>query len=104
VVPPELVRGLPDWRALCLRMNLNPVVVKVRPGWKRLGHRTGRRVPVYIPQPRYPDYLKREPAPAAALPALSDADYDRLLSEPEPDSFPLPAGPDPAAFRNRRPS
>ncbi|HET9970356.1 MAG TPA: TraM recognition domain-containing protein [Streptosporangiaceae bacterium] len=104
VVPPELVRGLPDWRALCLRMNLNPVVVKVRPGWKRLGCRFGRRVPVCIPRPRYPDYLEREPTPAEVMPALSDADYHRLLGEPEPDTFPLPAGPDPAAFRNRRPS
>jgi hypothetical protein len=104
VVPPELVRGLPDWRALVLRMNLNPVVVKVRPGWKRLGCRFGRRVPVCIPQPRYPDYLEREAAPAEVIPALSDADYDRLLGEPEPDTFPLPAGPDPAALRHRRPS
>src|SRR5690349_1006700 len=82
VVPPELVRGLPDWRALVIRMNLNPVVVKFRPAWKRLSHRTGRRVPVYIPQPRNPDYLEREPAPAEVLPALSDDDYARLLSEP----------------------
>ena len=103
VVPPELVRGLPDWRALCLRMNLNPVVVKVRPGWKRLGCRPGRRVPVYVPPLRYPDYLKREPAPAEVLPALSDADYDRLLDDREAGSFPLPSGPDPATYR-RRPS
>jgi hypothetical protein len=47
VVPPELIRALPDWRALVLRMNLSPVIVKFRPAWKR---RLGRRVPVYVPQ------------------------------------------------------
>ena len=95
--------SLPDWRALVLRMNLNPVVVKFRPAWKRLGHRSGSRVPACIPQPRYPDYLKREPAPAEVLPALSEADYDRLLDDREAGSFPLPSGPDPATYR-RRPS
>ena len=50
VVPPELIRALPDWRALVIRMNLNPVIVKFRPAWKRLGFRFGRRVPVYIPR------------------------------------------------------
>jgi len=104
VVPPELVRGLPDWRALVIRMNLSPVAVKFRPAWKRLGYRFGHRIPVYIPQPRPADYLEREPAPAEVLPALSDADYDRLLNEPGEASFPLPSGPDRAAFQHRRPS
>jgi type IV secretion system protein VirD4 len=35
VVPPELLRMLPDWHALVVRMNLAPVVVRVRPVWKR---------------------------------------------------------------------
>ena len=39
VVPPELLRMLPDWRALVIRMNLRPVVVKVRPAWRRLPYR-----------------------------------------------------------------
>ena len=42
VVPPELLRALPNWRALVIRMNLNPVIVKIRPAWKRLGYRLGR--------------------------------------------------------------
>jgi hypothetical protein len=50
VVPPELIRALPDWRALVLRMNLSPVIVKFRPAWRRLGFRFGRRVPAYVPQ------------------------------------------------------
>ena len=52
IVPPELIRELPDWRALVLRMNLRPVIVKFRPTWKRLGFRLGRRpAPVYVPRP-----------------------------------------------------
>lgn len=102
VVPPELIRGLPDWRALVIRMNLSPIVVKFRPAWKRMGYRFGRRVPVYVPRPRFAEVLEREPVPAEVVPALSDADYDRLLDHP--GSFPLPSGPDPATFRNRRPS
>jgi len=49
VVPPELLRALPDWRALVLRLNLNPVVVKIRPAWKRRGlARLNRRAPAYV--------------------------------------------------------
>jgi hypothetical protein len=52
IVPPELIRELPDWRALVLRMNLRPVIVKFRPTWKRLGFRLGHRpAPVYVPRP-----------------------------------------------------
>jgi hypothetical protein len=36
VVPPELLRTLPDWHALVVRMNLSsPAVVRIRPVWKR---------------------------------------------------------------------
>ena len=49
VIPPELIRALPDWRALVIRMNLSPVVVKIRPAWKRLAHRL-RFVPAYDPR------------------------------------------------------
>jgi hypothetical protein len=58
VVPPELLRMLPDWRALIIRMNLSPVVVKVRPAWRRLGYRFGRHP---LPVPRL------APADAAAF-------------------------------------
>jgi hypothetical protein len=50
VVPPELLRMLPDWRALVIRMNLHPVVVKVRPAWRRLPYRLGRH-PLPVPPP-----------------------------------------------------
>jgi hypothetical protein len=51
-VPPELIRALPDWRALVLRMNLSPVIIKFRPAWRRPGLRFGRRpAPLYVPRP-----------------------------------------------------
>lgn len=102
VVPPELVRTLPDWRALVLRMNLNPVVVKFRPAWKRLGCRFSRRIPVYIPRPRLADALERDPVPAEVLPALSDADLDRLRTPPGGEELPEPSWPDPAPWRKHR--
>ena len=49
VIPAELLRMLPDWRALVIRMNLSPVVVKVRPAWRRPGYRFGRH-PLPVPQ------------------------------------------------------
>ena len=51
VVPPELIRALPDWRALVIRMNLAPAVVKIRPAWKRLRYRLARPAPAYLPRP-----------------------------------------------------
>ena len=58
---------LPDWRALIIRMNLSPVVVKVRPAWRRLAYRLGRHP---LPVPRlYPAVTAAwpvtDPAPAA---------------------------------------
>ena len=49
VIPPELLRMLPDWRALVIRMNLSPVVVKVRPAWRRPAYRVGRH-PLPVPR------------------------------------------------------
>lgn len=39
ILPPEVLRELADWRALIMRMNLRPVVVKIRPVWKRRDYR-----------------------------------------------------------------
>ena len=110
IVPPELIRALPDWRALVLRMNLTPVIVKFRPAWKRLGYRFGRRVPVYVPRQQAARALERDPAPAELAPALSEADLARFFdqdprqADPAPAAFPLPSGPDPRAFRPGKPS
>jgi len=52
VVPPELLRMLPDWCALVIRSNLFPLVVRFRPAWRRLDARLGRRpLPVLRPAP-----------------------------------------------------
>ena len=67
VVPPELLRTLPDWWALVIRMNLRPVIVKVRPVWRRLGYRLGRYpLPVRLPHP-----APVRPAPAPQQPATA---------------------------------
>ena len=86
MVPPEVIRGLPDWRALVIRMNLNPVVVKFRPAWKRLGYRLGRRVPVYVPRQQDTRALEREPAPAELAPALTEADLARFFDQDAPQA------------------
>jgi type IV secretory pathway TraG/TraD family ATPase VirD4 len=110
VVPPELIRALPDWRALVIRMNLNPVIVKFRPAWKRLGYRFGRRVPVYVPRQHAAQIPAREPVPAELEPALSEADlakfFDPAASQPDPapSAFPLRAGPDPRTFNPGKPA
>jgi hypothetical protein len=99
VIPPEVIRGLPDWRALVIRMNLNPVVVKFRPAWKRLGYRLGRRVPVYVPRQQDTRALEREPVPAMMAPALTEADLARFFDQdaPQPD-------PDPRTFKPGKPA
>jgi type IV secretory pathway TraG/TraD family ATPase VirD4 len=43
VLPPELLRTLPEWRALILRTNLSPVVVRLRMAWRRHDYRRARR-------------------------------------------------------------
>jgi type IV secretion system protein VirD4 len=75
VVPPELLRMLPDWRALVIRMNLSPVVVKVRPAWRRMAYRLGRHplptpsVPVSFPAWLRPPVFDPEPEPEVAAKA-----------------------------------
>jgi type IV secretion system protein VirD4 len=87
IVPPELLRGLPDWRALILRMNLNPVVVKFRPAWRRWGHRFGRG-PVYIPRPvqALPPATREALTPEQELADLigQGGAFPHAASEPEP--------------------
>jgi len=78
IVPPELLRILPDQYAFILRMNLNPVIVKSRPAWKRLGFRFGRRpVPVYLPRPAV--------ARGLGLDLDSTMPLELPLPEPEPE-------------------
>ena len=64
-VPPELLRMLPDWCALVIRMNLHPVAVKVRPAWRRMAYRLGRH-PLPVPVLRPLDLQMPEPEPELA--------------------------------------
>jgi type IV secretion system protein VirD4 len=59
IIPPELIRALPDFRALVLRMNLQPCVVKIRPAWKRRYVRrfTRRHAGVFL-RPAFPVMLE----------------------------------------------
>jgi type IV secretion system protein VirD4 len=53
VLPPELLRALPEWRALILRTNLSPVIVRLRMAWRRWDYRSSRRTGA-IPRGRTP--------------------------------------------------
>jgi type IV secretion system protein VirD4 len=44
VLPPELLRTLPEWRALVLRGNLSPVVVRLRMAWRRRDFKRARQI------------------------------------------------------------
>lgn len=50
VLPPELLRTLPEWRALVIRGNLSPVVVRLRMAWRRRDYRHARRASATPPQ------------------------------------------------------
>ena len=88
VVPAELLRTLPDGRALVIRTNLLPVVVKFRPYWYRWNYRgpfKNRHVlPVAAPAPAM---TWRPYAPATGL----DLDADEV---------PVPIGADDPAVHN----
>jgi type IV secretory pathway TraG/TraD family ATPase VirD4 len=43
VLPPDLLRTLPEWRALIVRGNLSPVIVRLRMAWKRRDYRHARQ-------------------------------------------------------------
>ncbi len=43
VLPPELLRMLPEWRALVIRGNLSPVIIRLRMAWRRHDYHHARR-------------------------------------------------------------
>jgi type IV secretory pathway TraG/TraD family ATPase VirD4 len=72
VLPPDLLRSLPEWRALIIRGNLSPVIVRLRMAWKRRDYRHAR-------QHRG---ASRRPSPAAAEQSEEPApliDYGLIL-------------------------
>jgi type IV secretion system protein VirD4 len=97
VVPPELLRMLPDWWALVIRMNLHPVAVKVRPAWRRLAYRLGRHP---LPVPRIAAAPAPAPQPAPAAPQPAPAPPVPAPAQPEPRLERWPASRAPAAITN----
>jgi type IV secretion system protein VirD4 len=79
VAPVDLLRTLPARRALILRANLLPVVVKTRPAWKRLSYVLGRRAPLYQPPVSVPVDL---------LPAEDTLEFPVTAASGVPDMFP----------------
>ena len=108
VLPPELLRTLPEWRALILRTNLSPVIVRLRMAWRRRDYHRARRIG---PAPRraaqsVADHLPR-PLPGAVTGNEAATDngpgpgsLPRWLNPPDPP--PPSAGEDPPR-RPRRP-
>ncbi len=78
VMPIDVIRQLPHMRALVLRMNLSPVVVKVRPIWMRFDRRFGQRRPAYV-----------TPAAPQPVPTLAGV----LADAPGPEEVPAPVRP-----------
>lgn len=73
--PPELLRTLPNWRALVISMNRDPVIVKIRPVWKR----PGRRFPLryftsQVQRPAFPALPEAVDVPAVTGPVPGTAD------------------------------
>ena len=66
IVPPDVLRRLPEHSALVINMDLSPVVVRVSRAWKR---RSVRRLAV----------------PAPALPAPREMPAEELSARPEPE-------------------
>lgn len=76
VLPPDLLRQLPDWRAVILRMNLAPAAIKIRPAWHRFMFRVGRHP---LPAPHLSQAPMRElpippvPEPVMVVPEMAAA-------------------------------
>jgi type IV secretion system protein VirD4 len=102
VLPPELLRTLPEWRALVLRTNLSPVVVRLRMAWRRRDYHRARQIGVApqrpmpvpatdLPQPSWPRPLIADELPPQAAddesgypgePALPSTAADELAARP----------------------
>jgi hypothetical protein len=96
VLPPELLRTLPERRALIIRANLSPVVVRLRMAWHRHDNRRARH--------RILAPLRSLQIPAARpqLPPLppSDAPDDQTWPSAGPAPHPEHGAPDPQPPRH----
>jgi len=100
VLPPELLRTLPEWRALVLRTNLSPVIVRLRMAWRRWDYRRARQMNVAL-NPQIPVPVAGQSRAIGGWPQPGPQDCDG------PDPHPLPASPNgdtnPHPYRPRRP-
>jgi type IV secretion system protein VirD4 len=81
--PPALLRTLPNWRALVISMNRDPVIVKIRPVWKRMDRRFPGK---YLARQAV---ARPENAPVSLpesvdVPAVTEAEVDDLMRVPDP--------------------
>jgi type IV secretory pathway TraG/TraD family ATPase VirD4 len=90
VLPPDLLRTLPEWRALIVRGNLSPVVVRLRMAWKRHDYRHTRqrnRAP-HRPRPaavESPDEPAQVTGYRLILPPAQNGSPWRSQSGPQPN-------------------
>ena len=97
VLPPELLRTLPEWRALVLRTNLSPVIVRLRMAWRRWDYRRASRMAMSAP--------RQIPIPVASQPRSIGRGPDpgsQGRNGQDPPPLPPPFGDDPNP-RPRRP-
>jgi type IV secretory pathway TraG/TraD family ATPase VirD4 len=100
VLPPELLRTLPEWRALILRTNLSPVIVRLRMAWRRRDYPRGRRAA----RERPPSRLQEASADAGRweLPGAGLSDDPGVSVDTRPGPPPLwPEPPWPTAIDER---
>jgi type IV secretion system protein VirD4 len=113
VLPPELLRTLPEWRALVLRGNLSPVVVRLRMAWRRHDYRRAKRAELRRDNRIGVVWQRTTPVAAARLPQPSwprsagPGGVDTLVTGYQPGysagSKPPPVSPGEAAARRAAP-
>ena len=100
VLPPELLRTLPEWRALVLRTNLSPVIVRLRMAWRRWDYRRARQADL-VPKLPTPILITGQSLHIDRGPQTDPQGNDR----PDPPPLPPSSGgdTDPGPHRPRRP-
>jgi hypothetical protein len=111
VLSPELLRTLPEWRALVLRTNLSPVIVRLRMAWRRRDYHRAQRIgqaPRQSAQISATDHPARPTSgPVIGGEMATDngprpGTLPRWLSPPDPPPAP-PSSPEDPPRRPRRP-
>jgi type IV secretory pathway TraG/TraD family ATPase VirD4 len=92
VLPPELLRMLPERRALVVRGNLSPVIIRLRMAWRRHDYRRARRTTLL---PQLSLALAQLPGSRAAW-AAEPGDYRAL--PPADQTWSYPADQEPEEF------